>query len=228
MIYSTCRHDVHKLNFNRNTKLSNFSKEEWTTLINLKNRNKSKAKQPTVQRRRDSRLGHRPLPTRSNSATFGRHILHQSLQRPNFRQPKNCQRNDSGRRLCSDESGFNSKFDEMCQSFKNRGYPDSSVTTDKHRALEIDRETALQTPQNEDTLTYHPQNVAVKNVIFKNFKTLRIDPETKHIYPLPPLMSFKRDKNISNFLVRSALKSDKRPGTSKCTRTRCLRTESIR
>ena len=34
-----CRHDVHKLKSNCNTKLSNFSKEEWTALINLKNRN---------------------------------------------------------------------------------------------------------------------------------------------------------------------------------------------
>ena len=34
-----CRHDVHKLKPNCNTKLSNLSKEEWTALINLKNRN---------------------------------------------------------------------------------------------------------------------------------------------------------------------------------------------
>ena len=34
-----CRHDVHKLKSNCNTKLSNLSKEEWTALINLKNRN---------------------------------------------------------------------------------------------------------------------------------------------------------------------------------------------
>ena len=33
-----CRHDVHKLKSNCNTKLSNLSKEEWTALINLKNR----------------------------------------------------------------------------------------------------------------------------------------------------------------------------------------------
>lgn len=33
-----CRHAVHKLNFNCNTKLSN-PKEEWTALINLENRN---------------------------------------------------------------------------------------------------------------------------------------------------------------------------------------------
>ena len=55
----------------------------------------------------------------------------------------------------------------MCQFFKKRGYPDSAVITGKHRRQEIDRKTALQTSQNEETnripfiLTYHPQNVAV-------------------------------------------------------------------
>ena len=68
----------------------------------------------------------------------------------------------------------------------------------------------LQTSQNDETdripftLTQHPQNLAIKNVILKNFKILRNDPETKHIFSLPPLISFKRDKNIGNFLVRSA------------------------
>ena len=95
------------------------------------------------------------------------------------------------------------------------------------RAQEIDRNTALQSPQNEETnripftLTYHPQNLTVKNVILKNFKIIRNDPETKHMISLPPLVSFKRDKNIGNFLVRSAFKSDNQPGTFKCTCTRC-------
>ena len=104
----------------------------------------------------------------------------------------------------------------MCQFFKKRDYPDSAVTTDKHRAQEIDRETALQTSQNKETdripftLTYHPQNLVIKNVILKNFKIIRNDPETKHIFSLPPLISFKRDKN---FLVRSAFKLNDQPGT---------------
>ena len=41
-------------------------------------------------------LAHRPLPTRSNSPTFGPNFLHQSQQRPNFREPKKCQRHHSG------------------------------------------------------------------------------------------------------------------------------------
>ena len=108
------------------------------------------------------------------------------------------------RHLCSNDCDFNNKCEEMCQFFKKRGYPDSAVTTGKHRAQEINGNTALQSPQNEETnripftLTYHPQNLAVKNLIFKNFKILRNNPETKHIFSLTPLILFKR-----NFLVRS-------------------------
>ena len=77
---------------------------------------------------------------------------------------------------------MNASFSKKC------GYPDSAVTTGKHRAQEIDRETALQTSQNKETdripftLTYHSQNLAIKNVILKNFKILHNDPETKHVF----------------------------------------------
>ena len=52
------------------------------------------------------------------------------------------------------DTDFNNKCEEMCQFFKKRGYPDSAVTTGKHHAQEIDRETALQTSHNEETI--HP------------------------------------------------------------------------
>ena len=85
--------------------------------------------------------------------------------------------------------------------FQKTRKPDSAVNKGKHLAQQIDRETALQTSQNEETnripftLTYQPQNLAVKNVIFKTFNILCNDPETKHIFPVPPHISFKRDIN---------------------------------
>ena len=105
--------------------------------------------------------------------------------------------------------------------------PDSVVNTAQHRAQQIDRQSALQTSQKEKneripfTLTYHPHNLAAKNIILKNFKLLQNDNETGRIFSQPPLVSFKRDKNIGNFLVRSVLKSDDQPGTFKCARKRC-------
>ena len=52
------------------------------------------------------------------------------------------------RRLCSGDTDFNNKCEEMCKFFKTRGYPDSIVTTGKHCAPEIDRETVPKASQN--------------------------------------------------------------------------------
>ena len=91
----------------------------------------------------------------------------------------------------------------------------------------IDRQSALQMSQKENnnripfTLTFHPHNHAVKSIILKNFKLLQNDPDTGVIFSQPPLISFKRDKNIGNFLVRSAFQTSNQAGTFKCARARC-------
>ena len=56
---------------------------------------------------------------------------------------------------------------------------------------------------------------------FTNFKLLQHDPTTAEIFAQPLLISYKRNKNLSNFLVKSTLKSDHQPGTFKCARVRC-------
>ena len=124
------------------------------------------------------------------------------------------------RRLCSDDSDFSSKSEEMCQFFEKRGYPVSVVKAGHHRAQQFDRQSSLQTSQKDKndripfTLTFHPHNHAVKSIILSNFKLLQNDPETGRIFSQPPLISFKRDKNVGNFLVRSALKLTSNPALS--------------
>ena len=107
----------------------------------------------------------------------------------------------------------------MCQFFDKRGYPVSVV--------QAGRQSALQTAEKENTdripfiLTFHPHNHAVKSIILKNFKLLQNDSETGTIFSQPPLISFKRDKNIGNFLVRSSFLTNDQSGTFKCARLRC-------
>ena len=48
------------------------------------------------------------------------------------------------RRLCSDDSDFSNKSQEMCQFFEKRGYPASVIQTAHHRAQQTDRQSALQ------------------------------------------------------------------------------------
>ena len=64
-------------------------------------------------------------------------------------------------------------------------------------------------------------HISVKNIILKNVKLFQHDPTTAEIFAQPLLISYKRDKNLSNFLVESTLKSDHQPGTFKCARVRC-------
>ena len=52
-------------------------------------------------------------------------------------------------------------------------------------------------------LTFHPHN-----------------PDSGRIFSQLSLISFKRDKNIGNFLVRSAFQTSDQPGTFKCARAR--------
>ena len=53
------------------------------------------------------------------------------------------------RRLCSDDSDFSSKSEEMCQFFAKRGYPVSVVKAGHHRAQQFDRQSSLQTSQKD-------------------------------------------------------------------------------
>ena len=131
------------------------------------------------------------------------------------------------RRLCIDDSDFSSKPQEMCQFFEKREYPASVIQTDHHRAQQTDRQSALQTSQKEKndripfTLTFLSHNKPVKAIILNNFKILQNDAETGAIFSQPPLISFKRDKNAGNFLVKSTFKTIEQPGTFKCARSRC-------
>ena len=115
----------------------------------------------------------------------------------------------------------------MCQFFKARGYPDPVIHNSKHRAQSVHPQSAPLSSHNKLegriplTLTFHPHNISVKNIILKNFKLLQHDPTTAEIFAQPLLISYKRDKNLSNFLVKSTLKSDHQPGTFKCARVRC-------
>ena len=71
------------------------------------------------------------------------------------------------RRLCSEDSDFSLKSEEMCEFFGKRGYPAPVVEAGHHRAQQIDRQSALQTSQKENNnripfnLTFHPHNHAV-------------------------------------------------------------------
>ena len=45
-------------------------------------------------------------------------------------------------------------------------------------------------------LTYHPLNNRIKRMLLENFKILSDDPETKESFPQPPMVTYRRDRNL--------------------------------
>ena len=52
--------------------------------------------------------------------------------------------------LCSEDSEFSLKSEELCYFFDKRGHPASVVQAGHHRTQQIDRQSALQTSQKEN------------------------------------------------------------------------------
>ena len=67
---------------------------------------------------------------------------------------------------------------------------------------------------------FYKPNPVIFLTLFNSSGFSSHDPEIGRIFSQPPLISFKRDKNVGNFLVRSALKTNEQPGTFKCARSR--------
>ena len=161
-------------------------------------------------------------PTNSHS-----YLLHSSSHPPHVKNSIPYSQFLRLRRLCSDDTDFSAKADEMRHFFAERNYPNSVVTDALERVHNISRETALKPSESKSedriplTITYHPNNLRVKDIILKNFKLLQSDPDTAIIFEKPPLVSFKRDKSLRNSLVKGSLSTELEPGTFKCSRKRC-------
>ena len=72
-------------------------------------------------------------------------------------------------------------------------------------------------------LTYHPFNSAMRKILLEYFNILSTDPETRGIFPEPPLLLYWREKNLRDFLIHST-RSSQRPfdaDSFPCRRSRC-------
>ena len=114
--------------------------------------------------------------------------------------------------------------------FVERGYPTHLLDSAIQKAFNNSRRDTLKPPLvkiSDDkiplVLTFHPFNYKVRDVISRNFLILKNDPATSTIFTDNPLISFRRNKNMRDNLVRSALRQNlpAPAGTFSCSRARC-------
>ena len=121
----------------------------------------------------------------------------------------------------------------------SRGHSKRRVQLAINRALCTSRSTLLATWVNKKTLpnrvplvtTYHPRLPRLSSIVNDNMTILHSSGRLRSAIPEPPLIAFRRPRNLGDILVRARLPStnsdlnvtdqESPQGCSKCNRSRC-------
>ena len=115
----------------------------------------------------------------------------------------------------------------------DRDYKRNIINAAISKALEIPRKKAIERVNKKIevaanrpvfAVVYDPRLPSLPNIVKKHWRTMiDSDPHLKEVFPLPPLVAYKRPKNIRDKIIRSkipttAQKRPKRvvPGMSRC------------
>ncbi len=140
------------------------------------------------------------------------------------------------RKICSDKKDYKEKAAEMGAFFINQGYPRRLVELKRRKAERVDRASLLEekTPAVEKNdrivfpVLYHPTNIKMTSTIKENYKRLGRDDEVGDLFTEPPMVAFRRDRNLRDMLVHSRIKRKDEVGrTNACGRTRCKTCDHI-
>ncbi|XP_019616014.1 PREDICTED: uncharacterized protein LOC109463602 [Branchiostoma belcheri] len=117
------------------------------------------------------------------------------------------------RRICSDEPKYRERAQQLKEHFQKRGYEDTLLDEAAQRALRRPRKELLgpkktqPTPQDRPVLvtTYNPHLPPINNILRKYWNILQLSPRTRDIFKDPPLIAYRRNKNLRDSLVRARI-----------------------
>ena len=127
------------------------------------------------------------------------------------------------------DADFLTKAQEMASFFERRGYNPETLKLDLEKMKDLSQTKALtkNTLTKEKMsripliLTYHPMNNRIKRILLDNFKVITDDPATRQTFPNPPIVAYRRDKNLRTSLVHTADKQATiRAGSYPCEHSR--------
>ncbi|CAH3014037.1 unnamed protein product, partial [Porites evermanni] len=107
------------------------------------------------------------------------------------------------RKICSEDDVFQSEATTMETFFAARGYPHDLISRARLRAEERQRADLLVTSHGSNctaadrsplVITYYPKNIAVCNILLRNYTSLQDDDSIKVTFDKPPLKAFRRAK----------------------------------
>ena len=114
-------------------------------------------------------------------------------------------------RICSEPESRDRRLMELRDMLLSRDYNGRLVDCAIERAKAIPRERALERVVKEKvkkrrpvfSVEYHPALPSLSKILKKHWRVMSEDPYLAEVYPLPPMVSYRRPKNIKDKLVRA-------------------------
>ena len=114
-------------------------------------------------------------------------------------------------RICSESDTRDKRLNELRDLLCERNYSLSVINSAILRAKKISRIQALcnVAPSNSNlrpvyVITYDPRLPNIQSIVNKHWRSMKtVDPYLATIFPEPPLIAFKRQRNIKDFIIQS-------------------------
>ena len=116
-------------------------------------------------------------------------------------------------RICTFSETREKRFQELAGMLKDRGYRHGMVQAAIDKARKIPRNIALRkvvksvnTKRPVAVVSWDPRLPPIDTIQQKHWRGMTsLDPYLKQVFPEPPLLAYKRQKNIRDYLIRAKL-----------------------
>ena len=122
-------------------------------------------------------------------------------------------------KICYNRSDLHNNCKRLLNTLTKRGYSKTDTTTQINRAITIPRNELINKIKTSNehltehlplTVTYNRTLPDLKTIIDKNWHILQIEPKSKEIFAEPPILAFKRNKNLRDIIGGNKLFDNKK------------------
>ena len=115
------------------------------------------------------------------------------------------------KRICSLHNDFLELLDVLKSTLMDRGYKCNYIMKAYDKVVNISRSDALKKVEKKIVirpvlpLIYDPRLPNISNILYRFWKVMIKNPRLKKIFPEPPMVCWKRPKNLREFLIKAKL-----------------------
>ena len=115
------------------------------------------------------------------------------------------------RRICQNDKTLKKRIQQYSEYFVACDYKRTDIHEEMRRVETISQEEALKPKEKTQVariplvVTYNPDLPPVRKIVYKRWKILHEDERLEKVFKNPPVVAFRKPKNLKDLLVRSNL-----------------------